>query len=159
MSLRFHPDDAAKLGWISKADAAVIKSKNRKSKTAVSTRGASANRVDPQKILFDALCVRLPGLPEWEKEGLIPGRKFRADIFIHPNTIIEFDGFRYHSSKTAYQKDRDRGNLFEAAGFRVFHSYAKMVFDEALLAGFVELVASTVESQTSNLTAAVAAGG
>lgn len=159
MSLRFHPDVAAKNGWITKEAAAEIKSSSRKAKGHAGARSSSAKKIDPQQILFDALSVRLPGMPEWEKEGLIPGRKFRADIFIHPNTIIEFDGFRYHSSKSAYQKDRDRGNLFEAAGFRVFHSYAKMVFDGALLADFVELVATAVEAQSSAQNTAVAVGG
>ena len=145
MSLRIDPEEAVKRGWISRAIADEIKAKGGKGARKGGAHSGSATKVDPQTILYDALCARLPGLPEWEKGGLIPGRKFRADIFISPNTIIEFDGFRYHSSKSAYQKDRDRGNLFEANGFRVFHSYAKMVFDDALLAEFVELVASTVE--------------
>lgn len=102
MSLHFTPDEAAKLGIISKEQATEMKREaqmhKRGGRSGASDRKRTRKAVDPQQILFQALCERLPGLPEHEKQGLVPGRRFRADIFIPPNIVVEFDGFRYHSS-------------------------------------------------------------
>lgn len=99
----------------------------------------------PQKILFDALCKRLPGRPEWEVMQLIPGRKFSADIFIPPKVVVEMDGFRFHRSKPAFQTDRDRQNLFMMHGYRVIRAYAGQIFDTERLDELVELIVKTAE--------------
>lgn len=99
----------------------------------------------PQKILFDALCLRLPGRVQWEAEGLVPGRMFSADIFIPPNLIVEMDGFRFHKSKTSFQKDRDRQNLFVAHGFRPIRVYAKQVFNAEMREELIELIARAAD--------------
>lgn len=83
----------------------------------------------PQRLLYEALCERLPGVPEWEREGLVPGRKFRADIFLPPDITIELDGLKFHSSKTAFQQDRLRSNLFVIHGFRVMRAFTKQCLD------------------------------
>lgn len=151
MSLHFTPDEAANLGIITKAQAEEMK---RESKAHQRGRRHSAARrpakdkatgIDPQQILFESLCDRLPGLPQLEKQGLVPGRRFRADIFIPPNIVVEFDGFRYHSSKSAFQADRQRENLLVAHGYRVFRTYAKEVFDIEARARLVDLIAGVVE--------------
>ena len=53
------------------------------------------------------------------------------------------DGFAYHRSKDAFQKDRERQNLFAAEGYFVFRTFAKEVFDMASRAALVELIAGT----------------
>jgi len=151
--MRLTPDQAVGLGLLTADEAARMKrdnleKKRRRRAGAVPAASPSAGAAkaprqpgsDPQIILFEALCERLPGLPELEKQGLVPGRRFRADIFIAPDIIVEFDGFRYHSSKSAFQKDRERENLMVAHGYRVFRAYAKQVFDTDARAGLVDLI-------------------
>lgn len=99
-----------------------------------------SNGLDPQRILFDALCQRMPGIPQWEVEGLVPDRKFRADIFIPPSLVVEMDGFGFHRSKEAFQKDRMRQNLFTAHGYRTIRAFAAQIFDETRLAELVDLI-------------------
>lgn len=150
--MRLTPKQAVSLGLISQAEADQMQreSKGRRS-GGEARRGSpkpapSAPRRDPQQMLYLALCERLPGLPELEKQGLVPGRRFRADIFIAPDIVVEFDGFRYHSSKAAFQKDRERENLLVANGYRVFRAYAKQVFDAEQRAQLVELIAGAVRA-------------
>ncbi|MBA1280332.1 hypothetical protein [Stutzerimonas stutzeri] len=99
---------------------------------------------NPQKIIFDALCELLPGRVEWEVKGLIPGRQFRADIRIG-RVVVEMDGFRFHKSKTAFQDDRDRQNLFVAHGYLPLRCYAAQAFKPELRERFLQVVLQTVE--------------
>lgn len=108
-------------------------------------RAYAPDSVPPQEQLFQALCERLPGLPEWEKKGLVPGRKFRADIFIPPNVVVEMDGYQHHTAKKAYQKDRKRNNLFVLNGYRVFHAYTGQVRSDELRHELVEQIAAAIE--------------
>lgn len=101
---------------------------------------AAAN---PQKIIYDALCELLPGRVEWEVKGLIPGRQFRADIRIG-RVVVEMDGFRFHKSKTAFQDDRDRQNLFVAHGYLPLRCYAAQAFKPELREQFLQLVLQAV---------------
>lgn len=95
-------------------------------------RRARKNPLDPQAILTAALREKLGEsavLPE--VRNLIPGRRFRADIVIPAaRLVIEFDGFQYHRSKAAFQKDRERQNLFVAHGWRVLRFFNKQVRDD-----------------------------
>lgn len=86
---------------------------------------------DPQRKLFNALKEHLPEI-KWEVKGLVPGRKFRADIFIpSSNIVIEFDGYRHHGvSKHGFQKGLERQNLFIAEGYSVLRYYAKQVLSD-----------------------------
>ncbi len=154
MSLRMSIDEALSRGLISKDDAGQMKSakkqgnaalKNLAAKTlAPAPRRRSAAAVDgdgsPQKILFNDLCLRIPGIPLWEVTGLIPGRKFRADIFIPPSIVVEMDGFQFHRSKEAFQKDRMRQNLFVANGFKIIRVFAKQVFCPAMRKELVDQI-------------------
>lgn len=99
---------------------------------------------NPQKIIYDALCELLPGRVEWEVPGLIPGRRFRADIKIG-QVIVEMDGFRFHKSKTAFQDDRARQNIFVAHGYLPLRCYAAQAFNADLREQFLQLVLQTVE--------------
>lgn len=87
---------------------------------------------DPQTMLYRALLAELgPGSVAWEKEDLIPGRKYRVDIYLPASRLaIEFDGFQYHRSKAAFQKDRERQNLFISHGFHPLRFFAKQVFED-----------------------------
>lgn len=152
MSLRLSPEEAAKRGIITQAEAdaitkSMLKGRRRKGAGRASTGSKSATAVNPQDILFQALCERLPGLPEAEKEELVPNRKFRADVFIPPNIVVEMDGYQFHSSKSAFQKDRERENLFAAHGYRVFRTYAKEVLDAERRQQLVELIAAALEGR------------
>lgn len=86
------------------------------------------NILDPQRRLFNAVKAQVPEA-RWEVKGLVPGRKFRADIFIpSSNVVIEFDGYRHHAlSKRGFQKGLERQNLFIAHGYYVLRYYAKQV--------------------------------
>jgi hypothetical protein len=152
-------DEALSRGLISKDDAGQMKSakkqgnaalKNLAAKTAkpASRRRSAAVDSDgsPQKILFDDLCQRLPGIPQWEVTGLIPGRKFRADIFIAPSIVVEMDGFQFHRSKEAFQKDRMRQNLFVANGFKIIRVFAKQVFCPAMRKELVDQICEAAGS-------------
>jgi very-short-patch-repair endonuclease len=87
---------------------------------------------DPQARLAEALRAKLgKDAVQTEVVGLVPGRKYRADIVIaQARLVIEFDGFQYHRSKSAFQKDRERQNLFVAHGWRVLRFFHKQVLDD-----------------------------
>lgn len=109
------------------------------------------NNEYPQRRLFESLCAALPGVPEWEREGLIPGRKYRADIFLPPSSIvIELDGFKFHRSLSAFKSDRMRSNLFTLYGYRMIHAFAKQVLDDAMLADLVELIVKAHNTPVTN---------
>lgn len=99
---------------------------------------------DPQAILTKALRERL-GVDAVASEvvGLIQGRRYRADIVLQKaRLVIEFDGFQYHRSKSAFQKDRERQNLFVQHGWRVLRFFNKQVRDD-LDAVLEQIVACT----------------
>lgn len=105
----------------------------------------------PQRKLYDALCRELPGIPVWEMKGLIPGRKYRADIYLPPSSIvIEFDGYQFHSSLSAFQSDRLRSNLFTLHGYRMIHTFAKQVLDDEQLRELVELIVLAHNTPVTN---------
>lgn len=107
------------------------------------TAAYSDAKTNPQKIIYDALCELFPGRVEWEVQGLIPDRQFRADIRID-RVVIEMDGFRFHKSKTAFQSDRDRQNLFVAHGFMPLRCYAAQAFKPELREQFLQVVLQAV---------------
>jgi len=86
---------------------------------------------DPQKTLFNAVKEIIPEA-KWEVKGLVPGRKFRADIYIPSSRIvIEFDGYRHHAlSKAGFKKGLESQNLFISEGYSVLRYYAKQVFSD-----------------------------
>lgn len=82
----------------------------------------------PQLKIYDALNERVAGIALLEHEGLVPGRKFRADIYLPASRlVIEMDGFQFHRSKEKFQKDRDRRNLMIKLGYPVLAYYYKRV--------------------------------
>ncbi|CAJ0804174.1 very-short-patch-repair endonuclease [Ralstonia sp. 151470066-2] len=105
-------------------------------------RRAGSDPFDPQSRLADALRARLGNeAVQTEVSGLIAGRRYRADIVIaSANLVIEFDGFQYHRSKQAFQKDRERQNAFVANGWRVLRFFHAQVRND--LEGVVAQVLS-----------------
>jgi hypothetical protein len=87
---------------------------------------------DPQQMIFDALALQHPDIERvWEAEGLVPGRRFRGDIYLPGSrVVVEMDGFAYHRSKEAFQKDRERQNLLVQHGYRVLRYYTRQVFND-----------------------------
>jgi very-short-patch-repair endonuclease len=96
---------------------------------------------NPQTILFNAVKRHIQEAQS-EVKGLIPGRRFRADIYIPSSRIvIEFDGFKYHAlHKHGFHKTLERQNLFVKAGYTVLRYYYKQVGSEldAVLAEIIE---------------------
>ena len=104
-------------------------SKIKSKQTAVRKIESVAN--DPQERLYCYLVSKIgQDRVRKEVEGLIPGRRYRADIVIDQDVVFEFDGFAYHRSKTAFQKDRERQNLFVHHGYRVYRFFAKQILED-----------------------------
>lgn len=165
MGLRLSPADAVARGLITKEEAEKITrgTRERRNPDAIALLARQATTSPPkatlppaaaqlaacakkdneipQRKLYDALCKALPGVPEWEREGLIPDRKFRADIYLHSSSIcVEVDGFAFHKSKKAFQADRMRCNLFTLHGYRLIHAFTKQILDDEMLADLVALI-------------------
>jgi hypothetical protein len=64
---------------------------------------------------------------ESEVKGLMPGRKFIADIYIPSiNTVVEYDGYRFHKSPWAIKngagkRDIEKESLLRGLGMNVYH--------------------------------------
>ncbi|MFK4135725.1 hypothetical protein ACI2KR_26105 [Pseudomonas luteola] len=120
---------------------AVTRARGRTSGKDASKSVPSYKGKSPQERLFDALKARMPEKDiRYDEPGLIPGRRFKADVYIAPDIIIEMDGYRYHSDRKTFQSDRRRNNLFTLNGFRVFHTYTGQVMNEAALSELVEMI-------------------
>lgn len=86
---------------------------------------------DPQTQLTVALKNKLGEKVESEKEGLIKGRKFRADIYLREsNLVIEFDGYEFHKSLDAFKNDRIKRNLLVQNGYPVMSFFYKQIQDD-----------------------------
>jgi len=117
-----------------------------------SSRQSHPNDQTPQRMIYDALVRRL-GEPEviYEASGLIPGRKYRADIYLPASRItVEMDGFQYHRSKSAFQKDRERQNLFALHGILVLRYFTRQAFRD--LYGITDQVVQAHDSRRTSLT-------
>lgn len=128
-----------KQGAALKADmaAAKIRRDMRLSSSAVqqpssshATYNASNTYADtsPQYQIFRELNEREPGIAMYEMEGLVPGRKFRADIYLpESRLVIEMDGYQFHKSKEQFQKDREKRALLVMRGYPVIGVYYAQV--------------------------------
>lgn len=135
---RRHPDVVALLAR--QAPAPTQKNSLPPAAVQLTTCSKQDNEI-PQRKLYNALCKALPGVPEWERENLIPDRRFRADIFLPASSIcVEVDGFAFHKSKKAFQADRMRCNLFTLHGFRLIHAFTKQILDDEMLSDLVALI-------------------
>jgi len=112
-------------------------------------KGRGTDPFDPQERLAEALRRVLgPDEVQCEVTGLVPGRRYRADIVIpRARLVIEFDGFRYHRSKSAFQADRERQNAFVAHGWRVLRFFHRQVRNDLdkVVAQIVSLLTSCAQ--------------
>ena len=59
--------------------------------------------------------IRKAGLPEPETQ--VPFRDFRIDFFWRDlGVVFEVDGHRFHSNRLAFNRDRRKDSVLEAAG-------------------------------------------
>lgn len=131
--------DAVALGIINKDRAKALKDELGKDASRVTDRIASAyfqsggvvsdlDNVNPQLRIFNALDKAQPGIAMWEVEGLVIGRKFRADIYLpESRVVIEMDGYGPHRSKEQFQADREKRNVLMETGYPVLAFYYAQV--------------------------------
>lgn len=82
--------------------------------------------------------VRAAGLPRPEVNRRVEGHE--VDLYWrHERLVVEIDGWRYHSSHTAFERDRRRDADLGAAGLRVMRVTWRQIVDEreALVAHLV----------------------
>lgn len=141
MGMRVSFEEAVNRGWIDPAEVpkSARKGPAHRERPDAKRRTSSQN---PQDVLFRALARRLGyEAVRSEVEGLIPGRRYRADIYLpESRVVVEFDGFQYHRSKQAFQKDRERQNLFVQHGYRVLRFFNRQVHTD--LDRVVEMIVS-----------------
>lgn len=103
---------------------------SKKSPHILSKKPKDSHSIDcPQRIIFESLFALHSDQVCWEVSGLLPGKKYRADIYF-PETrlIVELDGFQYHRSKSAFQSDRIRQNLLVQNGYTVLRYFTGQVY-------------------------------
>lgn len=139
--LRISAAEAVRRGWIRESDASAV------APSRMPAARAGRHGVDPQAVLYQAICQRLGAeRVRCEVAGLVPGRRYRADIVIaEARLVIEFDGFAYHRSREAFQKDRDRQNAFVAHGWRVLRFFNRQVLND--LDGVLDQVQRVVQGE------------
>lgn len=74
------------------------------------------------------------GLDQWvaNRRLRVAGRDMRPDLrFTEKKLIIQFDGFTYHSSRSAFDKDREESILLLLDGYLVLRVTSRMVADTA----------------------------
>jgi very-short-patch-repair endonuclease/predicted transcriptional regulator of viral defense system len=69
-----------------------------------------------EELMF-ALCAE-HGLPRPESQAWVAG--LRVDfLFAQSRLVVETDGYRYHRSRRAFERDRERDAILARAGYRV----------------------------------------
>jgi very-short-patch-repair endonuclease len=77
--------------------------------------------------------VTAAGLPAPRVNARIPagGRRFEVDcVWPEPRVAVELDGHAYHSTRAAFERDRARDRLLQAAGWRVIRITWRQLHDE-----------------------------
>jgi very-short-patch-repair endonuclease len=83
--------------------------------------------------------VRHAGLPEPETNVRVLGHEVDF-LWPEQKLIVEVDGFAYHSSRQAFERDRRRDALLQAGGFRVIRfTYRQIVDDPASVIACLEV--------------------
>jgi hypothetical protein len=95
---------------------------------AITLHANNSSDDNPQRKIFNALECKHPGIAMWEVEGLVPGRKYRCDIYLpESRVVVEMDGYGPHRSKKQFQADRDKRNLLSSTGYIVLAYYYAQV--------------------------------
>ena len=91
--------------------------------------GSTVSRSEVEERVLSML--RSARLPPPEMNVALLG--FTADfVWRTQKLVVEVDGFAYHSSKSAFERDRRRDAIFRAAGWDVIRISAKQVVEDAL---------------------------
>lgn len=83
--------------------------------------GLVTNPWSPAERLLHQL-LRGAGITDWVANATIrvEGRRLYPDVLLREQPlVIEVDGYTFHGGRVAFQKDRERLNLFAQAGFTV----------------------------------------
>lgn len=78
--------------------------------------------------LLDSACIR-----GWLANDTVieDGRRLHPDIVFRAlRIIIEVDGYEFHSSREAFEKDRERQNILVANGWSVYRFTWRMIVDQ-----------------------------
>ena len=81
----------------------------------------AANPWSPAERLLHQL-LRNAGITDWVANATIrvEGRRLYPDVLMRDQPlVVEVDGYAFHGGRVAFQKDRERQNLFAQAGFTV----------------------------------------
>ena len=86
----------------------------------------------PQAQLQAMVQAAYPGRFTPERTGLIPGRRYRADLCdVTGRAIIECDGWRHHGMyKAAFHRDRERDFEFTVHGWRILRIPAGLILTD-----------------------------
>lgn len=104
---------------------------------AIYPNNFSKNRIKSQRKsagspIHDRLCFALDeaGIQYIrEFRNAIPGRKFRLDIALEGKIGIEVDGWQNHGkTKSGFQKDREKQNLYVEHGWRILRYTAHDIY-------------------------------
>lgn len=140
MALRFTVAEALARGLISSDKAKELKTElqgnrisNLKKCTAVNKNEITANEktsadLSPQEQIFNELTRLDKDIAMWEVGGLVPGRRYRADIYLpESRVVVEMDGFIAHRGKEQFKVDREKRNLLVMSGYPVIAFYFAQV--------------------------------
>ena len=89
-------------------------------------------RSEPEEKLWQLVSKSYPDA-EREVTGLVPGRRYKADIAIKRlSLVIEIDGWEFHGKyKSGFLRDRQKDRLLLLEGYRVVRFTAGEVLKEA----------------------------
>lgn len=87
--------------------------------------------------------VRLAGLPRPAANVLVCGHEVDA-LWREQALVVEVDGYAFHSSRVAFERDRRRDADLHAAGLRVFRVTWRQISEEpyALVARLAQTLAA-----------------
>jgi len=92
-----------------------------------------SRKINQSSPIHDLLCIRLDNeniVYAREVDNIIPGRAFRLDIGIMEYKLgIEVDGWQNHGkTKSGFQKDREKQNLYVEHGWRILRYTASDIY-------------------------------
>lgn len=92
-------------------------------RSALAAYGSGPAAASPLEVRVDRR-LRAAGLPRPERQWPVDtgsGRRYLDFAWPGPRVALEVDGYRWHSSRTAWQRDRERLAELRRAGWTVVH--------------------------------------
>lgn len=92
-------------------------------------QGSLPTRSELERLCLDLL--RESGMPMPVVNVILAG--IEVDMVWHAQRVVlELDGYRYHRSRKAFERDRERNNILQLAGYRVYRAtYRRLRNDTA----------------------------